>query len=88
MWKEQIAYWIIFTEWFQKNVENLGYLYEDKPYSGSIVLVENEGNIRMDTVMPQTHIAMTWIDKIAPTMRDAMYEAIVQAAYAGIFPPT
>jgi L-lactate dehydrogenase complex protein LldG len=56
--------------------------------SGSVVLVENEGNIRMDTVMPQTHIAITGIDKIVPTMRDAMDEAIVQAAYAGIFPPT
>ena len=71
-----------------KNVEKLGYLYEDKPYSGSVVLVGNEGNIRMDTVMPQTHIAMTGIDKIVPTMRYAMDEAIVQAAYAGIFPPT
>ena len=56
--------------------------------TGSVVLVENEGNIRMDTVMPQTHIAVTGIDKIVPTMRDAMDEALVQSAYVGLFPPT
>jgi L-lactate dehydrogenase complex protein LldG len=56
--------------------------------SGSVALVENEGNIRMDTVLPQNHIAITGIDKIVPTMRDAMDEVMVQAAYAGIFPPT
>ncbi|MGC8608515.1 MAG: LUD domain-containing protein, partial [Thermoplasmata archaeon] len=56
--------------------------------TGSVILVENEGNIRIDTVMPQTHISVTGIDKIVPTMRDAMDEGLVQAAYAGIFPPT
>ncbi|BAB59734.1 iron-sulfur protein [Thermoplasma volcanium GSS1] len=56
--------------------------------SGSVALVENEGNIRIDTVMPPMHIAVTGIDKIVPTMRDALDEVMVQAAYAGIFPPT
>lgn len=55
---------------------------------GSIVLVENEGNIRMSTVVPPTHIAIAGIEKIVPTLQDAMNEALVQAAYAGLYPPT
>ncbi|KJE49209.1 MULTISPECIES: LUD domain-containing protein [Acidiplasma] len=56
--------------------------------SGSVILVENEGNIRMDTVLPGIHIAITGIDKIVPTLKDAFNEAIVQAANAGFYPPT
>jgi L-lactate dehydrogenase complex protein LldG len=56
--------------------------------AGSVVLVENEGNIRTDTVMPRIHIAVTGVDKIVPTLNDALLEAQVQAAYAGMFPPT
>jgi L-lactate dehydrogenase complex protein LldG len=56
--------------------------------TGSVVLVENEGNIRMDTVMPAVHIAVTGVDKIVPTLDDAFLEAQVQSAYAGLYPPT
>ncbi len=56
--------------------------------TGSILLIENEGNIRMDTVLPSTHIAITGIDKIVPTLKDAFNEVIVQAANAGFYPPT
>jgi len=56
--------------------------------TGSVVLVENEGNIRMDTVMPRTHVVVTGIDKIVPTLEDALLEAQVQSAYAGLYPPT
>lgn len=56
--------------------------------TGSVALVENEGNIRMDTVLPPVHIVVTGIDKIVPTLPDAMKEVTVQAAYAGIYPPT
>jgi L-lactate dehydrogenase complex protein LldG len=56
--------------------------------TGSVVLVENEGNIRIDTVFPPTHIIITGIDKIVPTLNDAMKEAMVQSAYAGLYPPT
>ncbi|MEM3795185.1 MAG: lactate utilization protein B, partial [Thermoprotei archaeon] len=56
--------------------------------TGSVVLVENEGNIRVDTVLPPKHIAIAGIDKIVPTLRDALDEAMVQAAYAGLYPPT
>ena len=55
---------------------------------GSIVLVENEGNIRMSTVVPPIHIAIVGVEKIVPTLQDAMNEALVQAAYAGLYPPT
>lgn len=55
--------------------------------TGSVVLVENEGNIRMDTVMPSVHIAITGVEKIVPTLSDAFLEAEVQSAYAGLYPP-
>ena len=56
--------------------------------TGTVALVENEGNIRFSTVAPQVHIAITGVDKIVPTLHDAMIEVMVQAAYAGIYPPT
>ena len=56
--------------------------------TGSVVLVENEGNIRVDTVLPPKHVVLVGIDKIVPTLRDALDEAMIQAAYAGLYPPT
>ncbi len=56
--------------------------------TGSVLLIENEGNIRIDTVLPEIHIAVTGIDKIVPTLKDAFNEVIVQASYAGFYPPT
>ena len=56
--------------------------------TGSVILVENEGNIRMSTVLPNTHIAVAGVEKIVPTFYHALIEATVQAAYAGLYPPT
>ena len=56
--------------------------------TGSVVLVENEGNIRLVTGLPLRHIVVTGIDKIVPTLIDAFKVAIVQAAYGGLYPPT
>lgn len=56
--------------------------------TGSVALIENEGNIRIDTVLPPVHIVITGIDKIVPTFTDAINEVMVQSAYAGLFPPT
>ena len=56
--------------------------------TGSVALIENEGNIRIDTVFPPIHIIITGIDKIVPTLADAMTEVMVQSAYAGLYPPT
>lgn len=56
--------------------------------TGSIVLVENEGNIRLVSGTVEHHIAIAPVDKILPSLRTAVDTALVQAAYAGIFPPT
>ncbi len=56
--------------------------------TGSLVLVENEGNIRLVTGLPRVHIAVVPVDKILPTLREAIVQALVQSAYAGLYPPT
>ncbi|MFO0972701.1 MAG: LUD domain-containing protein [Phycisphaerae bacterium] len=38
--------------------------------SGSLVLVENEGNIRLSTALPRTHVAIVGIDKLIPRLAD------------------
>jgi L-lactate dehydrogenase complex protein LldG len=56
--------------------------------TGSIVLVENESNIRLVTSLPPVHIAIVGIEKIYPSLTIALAAAIVQAAWAGLYPPT
>ena len=56
--------------------------------TGSIFLVSNEGNIRNSTSLPPIHIAITGIEKIMPTMELAFKQSVLQAAYAGLYPPT
>jgi L-lactate dehydrogenase complex protein LldG len=56
--------------------------------TGALVLVENEGNIRSSTNLPDIHIAIVGVEKIMPTYIDAISQALVQAAYVGIYPPT
>jgi L-lactate dehydrogenase complex protein LldF len=38
--------------------------------SGSIVIIENEGNARFVTTLPKTHIVITGIEKILPSISD------------------
>jgi L-lactate dehydrogenase complex protein LldF len=38
--------------------------------SGTIVLVENEGNIRLTTSLPRIHVALIGIEKIIPRLND------------------
>jgi L-lactate dehydrogenase complex protein LldF len=38
--------------------------------TGTIVLVENEGNIRMTTSLPRMHIALMGIEKVIPQLED------------------
>src|SRR4029079_14758129 len=38
--------------------------------TGTIVIVENEGNIRLTTSLPRTHIAVMGIDKVLPRFAD------------------
>lgn len=56
--------------------------------TGAIILVENESNIRLVTSIPPVHIALVPVDKIVPTLLDAIKVAMVHAAYAGLYPPT
>jgi len=39
--------------------------------TGSIVLVTNEGNAELTQGLPKTHIALTGIEKVVPTLNDA-----------------
>jgi len=54
--------------------------------TGSIVLVENEGNIRLVSGFPEKHIALIPVDKILPTLDHAIKQALLQSFYAGIYP--
>ncbi|MBP1449601.1 MAG: lactate utilization protein [Thermoproteus sp.] len=56
--------------------------------TGAVINVENEGNIRKATVLPPIYIAIAGIEKIVPTLLDAVEQALVQAAYHGLYPPT
>jgi L-lactate dehydrogenase complex protein LldF len=38
--------------------------------TGTLVLVENEGNIRMSTTLPRVHVAIMGIEKVVPTLND------------------
>ncbi|MDR7445045.1 MAG: LutB/LldF family L-lactate oxidation iron-sulfur protein, partial [Armatimonadota bacterium] len=38
--------------------------------TGSVVLVENEGNARLVTSLPRVHIAMAGVEKVIPRLRD------------------
>ena len=55
---------------------------------GAVLLIENEGNIRLTTSLPSTHIVIASIEKIVPTLYDAFIQVLIQSAYAGLYPPT
>jgi L-lactate dehydrogenase complex protein LldF len=38
--------------------------------TGTIALIENEGNIRMSTSLPRVHVAFVGIEKLVPTLED------------------
>jgi L-lactate dehydrogenase complex protein LldF len=38
--------------------------------TGSVVLVENEGNIRLTTSLPRVHVAVVGLEKLIPRLRD------------------
>jgi len=55
--------------------------------TGSIFLLESEGNIRMSTTVPPVHIALIGIEKVVPTLHDAFKVAEVTWRYAGFTIP-
>lgn len=55
--------------------------------TGTVFLLENEGNIRMSTNVPPVHIVLVGIDKVVPTLHDAFKVAEVTWRYAGFTVP-
>ncbi len=56
--------------------------------TGSIFLIENEGNIRFATNAPTVHIAVAGIEKILPTLADGNLLVEVASRYAGYYMPS
>ncbi len=52
--------------------------------TGTIVLVENEGNIRLTTSMPRVHVALIGLEKLLPRFSDlAMFLQLISRAATG-----
>ena len=50
--------------------------------TGAVVMIENEGNIRLSTAAPPVHIVVVGMEKLVPTFQDAMKVAEVTWRYA------
>ena len=50
--------------------------------TGAMVIIENEGNVRLATGAPPVHIVIVGVEKIVPTFQDAMKVAEVTWRYA------
>ena len=50
--------------------------------SGAVVMIENEGNIRLSTGAPPVHIVVVGTEKLVPTFQEAMKVAEVTWRYA------
>ncbi|MDA8441976.1 MAG: LUD domain-containing protein [Peptococcaceae bacterium] len=50
--------------------------------TGAMVMIENEGNVRLATAAPPVHIVFVGVEKIVPTFQDAMKVAEVTWRYA------
>ena len=55
--------------------------------TGTLFLIENEGNIRLATSAPPVHIALVGMEKLVPTLGDACKVAEVTWRYAGYTTP-
>jgi len=56
--------------------------------TGTLFLIENEGNIRLATGAPPVHIALVGIEKLVPTLGDAWKVAEVTWRYANYTVPS
>ena len=56
--------------------------------TGTLFLIENEGNIRLATSAPPVHIALVGMDKLVPTLGDAYKVAEVTWRYANYTVPS
>ncbi|MFC1932010.1 LUD domain-containing protein [Chloroflexota bacterium] len=55
--------------------------------TGTLFLIENEGNIRLSTSAPPVHIALVGMEKLVPTLGDAFKVAEVTWRYANYTVP-
>lgn len=51
--------------------------------TGTVFLIENEGNINLSTGLPPKHIVLVGMEKILPTLKDGMRFVEVVSRYAG-----
>jgi iron-sulfur cluster protein len=56
--------------------------------TGTLFLIENEGNIRLSTGAPRVHIALVGMEKLVPTLMDAYKVAEVTWRYANYTVPS
>lgn len=56
--------------------------------TGTLFLIENEGNIRLSTTVPPVHIALIGMEKLVPTLGDAFKVAEVTWRYANYTVPS
>jgi len=56
--------------------------------TGQLVIIENEGNVRLCTGAPPVHIAFVGIEKLVPTFLDSMKTAEVTWRYANYGAPS
>jgi len=56
--------------------------------TGTTFLIENEGNIRLATGLPEKHIVVTGLEKIVPTLQDGMLSVEVTSRYANYKAPS
>ncbi|MFB0543651.1 MAG: LUD domain-containing protein [Candidatus Bathyarchaeia archaeon] len=55
--------------------------------TGTTFLIENEGNIRLATGLPEKHIVIAGLEKIVPTLQDGMLVVEVTSRYANYKAP-
>ncbi len=56
--------------------------------TGTLVVIENEGNIRLSTGAPPVHIALVGMEKLVPTLGEALKVAEVTWRYANYTVPS
>ncbi len=56
--------------------------------TGSVFIIENEGNARLVSGLPEKHIVVAGIEKVIPTLSDAMLLVEVVTRYANYKAPT
>ncbi|MEM3186603.1 MAG: LUD domain-containing protein [Conexivisphaerales archaeon] len=55
---------------------------------GTVVTVENEGNIRLTMTMPRKHVVLSSVEKVYPNTVDCVKAALTQSYFAGYDKPT